>query len=390
MGQQEYQAGANMAFKAFGISDQMQQRQMMQQLQQQQMGQQALQMQLIQAQIRAAQDAAEEETKKRATMNVPVESVIKEETKLGVNPFPIGAQPSGPAFGLPPMNRGTFQFPPDQFAQMPTGRREFSPPPGTSLKEIGIMQPIVENFLGNKGDFVSIGAGGSINIKTGERIDPFQKTEPPMTPYQRESLELRRSEGEEGRIFRGQESAENRALREQEGKENRALREQMHQDNLAMRKDMVSLLERNKNRLPPTAIKDISSKVAGIDRYVQLIDSFKDEFAGSYIGGPTLTGIYSKVGVKGERVDWWKEWLFLDTKIRNEYFGATLTPNEQKAWDAITISENTDPDTAKRAMQSRLKIAKGALDREVEGYSAAGYNVNMPGTKSRFKIIEVK
>ena len=55
MGQQEYQAGANMAFKAFGISDQMQQRQMMQQLQEQQMGQQALQMQLIQAQIKEAE-----------------------------------------------------------------------------------------------------------------------------------------------------------------------------------------------------------------------------------------------------------------------------------------------------------------------------------------------
>ena len=56
MGQQEYQAGANMAFKAFGIVDQMQQRQMMQQLQEQQMGQNALQMQLIQAQIKTAKD----------------------------------------------------------------------------------------------------------------------------------------------------------------------------------------------------------------------------------------------------------------------------------------------------------------------------------------------
>ncbi len=73
MGQQEYQAGANMAFKAFGIVDQMQQRQMMQQLQEQQMGQQVFQRQLIQAQVaesEARKKEIEDKTKRLAATDL--------------------------------------------------------------------------------------------------------------------------------------------------------------------------------------------------------------------------------------------------------------------------------------------------------------------------------
>lgn len=177
-----------------------------------------------------------------------------------------------------------------------------------------------------------------------------------ITEYQRESLDLRKEQGEE----------------------NRALRKQMHEENIAIRKDMMELTKNKMNRIPPSAIKDINNKTGTLDKYVQLIDSFKDNYAGSVVLGPTMTEIYSRTGSKKERVNWWKEWLLLDNQVRHDLFGATLTGYEKASWDKVTISENTDPAIARKAMQTRLRIAKEALDREVEGYSEAGYGAQKP------------
>ncbi len=158
MGQQEYQAGANMAFKAFGIVDQMQQRQMMQQLQEQQMGQQALQMQLIQAQIKKANDDANEITKQRAFMGQPVSNFMQSETKS------VPAPQYQPGGGMPP-------FAPGAMIQQPTGRNIFQMPPGATVGEAMQLSPL-QKALEPKDDWESIGAGGSFNRRTGERIEP--------------------------------------------------------------------------------------------------------------------------------------------------------------------------------------------------------------------------
>ena len=127
--------------------------------------------------------------------------------------------------------------------------------------------------------------GNVFPLEPGQSVPPGAKPyekQTGMTPYQQESL----------------------AQRERESQENRALREQMHSENMAIRRDLMNLTATKVNRLPPSAIKGISNKTAGIDRYVQLIDSFKDQYAGSYMFGPTATGLYSKAGWQKERVDW--------------------------------------------------------------------------------------
>lgn len=199
----------------------------------------------------------------------------------------------------------------------------------------------------------------------------FQTAQPPaMTPYQSESLKLKKEEGEE-----------NRKLRQQTTEENRQLKEQMHKDNVSLRREMLDLRKFTSTRVPPSVQKDINNKTSQLDQYIQLIDSFKDGYAGAVIGGPTMTEIYSRTGGKKDRVNWWKQWKLLDSKVRHELFGATLTGFEKANWDAVTVSENTDPKIVREAMQTRLGIAKNALNREVEGYSEAGWGVNAPVEK---------
>ena len=193
------------------------------------------------------------------------------------------------------------------------------------------------------------------------KVDKKQGKKGEMTEYQEKSLELR----------------------EKEAEENRQLRKQMHDDNLAMRQAFLELQRTRISRLPPSAQKDLNDKSKEIKRYADLMDSFKDEYSGKVILGPTGTAIHERLGTAPDRVDWWKNWKMLDYKVRHELFGATLTGYEKKAWDAATISENTSPINARKAMQTRMKIAQDALTRDIEGWSEAGYGTDRPSSSPK-------
>jgi hypothetical protein len=140
--------------------------------------------------------------------------------------------------------------------------------------------------------------------------------------------------------------------------------------------------------VPANLVKGMSDKTNSLDKYTSLIDEFKSNYAGKVILGPTMTGLHERFGSDKDRVLWWKNLKALDIQMRHEMFGATLTANEQKAWDAVTINENSNPDIIKSALRNRLNIAKNALDREIEGYEETGYELrgkkNKQGTAEEF------
>ncbi len=174
---------------------------------------------------------------------------------------------------------------------------------------------------------------------------------------------------------------QNKELREQSLEQSK----RFHDENVQVRKDLATVALGLRGRLPAAQVKIVSEKTNGLDKYAALIDEFKPNYAGKLVLGPTLTGIHERIGTDKDRVLWWKNLKALDIQMRHEMFGAKLTANEQKAWDAVTVNENSNPDIIKAALNNRLKIAKNALDREVEGYEEAGYEVkggkNKPNPK---------
>lgn len=175
-----------------------------------------------------------------------------------------------------------------------------------------------------------------------------------------------------------------RAQRAQDAADRRALSKQFHDESIQLRKDMMDLSKTKMSRIPPAKAQEVGSKIQGIQRYAELGLSFNDKYAGSIVGGPTVTAISERFGKNKDRVNWWKNFKMLDVKLRNDLFGATLTNNEQKSWDSVTVSENSDPSFVKKAMATRAKIAQDALNRELESYSDAGYDVNrLKGSANR-------
>lgn len=190
------------------------------------------------------------------------------------------------------------------------------------------------------------------DIQTGEKFE--------ITPYQQESLDLRKESSEQNRELRKEALEQNKIF---------------HDENLALRTELKDINLSLKKRVPANLVKGLSEKTNSLDKYASLINEFEPNYSGKVIFGPTMTGIHERIGTDKNRVLWWKNLKALDIQMRHEMFGATLTANEQKAWDAVTINENSNPEIIKSALRNRLNIAKNALDREIQGYEEAGYEV---------------
>jgi len=128
--------------------------------------------------------------------------------------------------------------------------------------------------------------------------------------------------------------------------------------------------------LAPAKAQELGSKQNQLDVYDALEKSFDDKYAGKVMFGPTGTEIRSRIGGDENRVNWWKTFKSIDAKLRHELFGATLTSNEQRAWDSITVNENSTPKTIKTAIQTRVQLAKNAFSRELKSYEKVGYDVS--------------
>ncbi len=186
-----------------------------------------------------------------------------------------------------------------------------------------------------------------------------------MTPAQTANVDIRERE-----LKRREEQDIDRQERFQEMQ---ALREKMFDTTMSFRETLLNVNKSLRERLPPKQRQELTDKTTALDRYTKLIRSFKPEYAGKVMLGPTMTDIHARLGTDKERVNWWKEFFPLDAVLRHELFGAAFTKTETKVYDRITINENLDPEIVISTLNTRMNVLKNVFDREVEGLEASGW-----------------
>ena len=95
--------------------------------------------------------------------------------------------------------------------------------------------------------------------------------------------------------------------------------------------------------------------------------------------GRTGANIAAQYGYGTEQTkqvqDWWAQFdRFYTLPERNELFGATLTPNEQQAWRAATISPEMTKEQIHGKMGRLIDIYNSVIQRVGGGLEAEGYN----------------
>lgn len=146
---------------------------------------------------------------------------------------------------------------------------------------------------------------------------------------------------------------------------------------LQIERERRALTERSAGKpLPEGAWKPYKAQVDIYSQMAGAADAFQDDFAGNTLTGGlenTAQGLYSGVGTPGQR-DWWANFRRADNIIRNQLFGATLTPGEQRSYEQTSINERMDPAEVRRNLQSRREIIRNALSRQTNFLRAQGYN----------------
>lgn len=106
-------------------------------------------------------------------------------------------------------------------------------------------------------------------------------------------------------------------------------------------------------------------------------------------------GFGSEEAKKAQR--WWSNWDRLYTlPIRNETFGATLTPSEQQAWKAANINENMDESQIRNNLKIILSILEKKMDtnaqlfQESELYGTNWYDSVFGGIEMPFDASSVE
>ncbi len=111
-----------------------------------------------------------------------------------------------------------------------------------------------------------------------------------------------------------------------------------------------------------------------------LAESFNPDYANSWTGGQ-VENFLGRLGWEGGwtgatpgQANWWQQYDRQKNVIRNELFGAALTPNEQAEFDKADINPNMSDGVIKANLKMQADIVQRGLQRQARTWAAQGYN----------------
>lgn len=154
------------------------------------------------------------------------------------------------------------------------------------------------------------------------------------------------------------------------------------QQMLAQRRETQARLD-----APKPVPEGLRKQLTGLSDILQATTSVARSFKPEYIGEVPVLGIRSDImggienflkqrvpGLSEDQPNWWRDYKRLDElKARLEAFGATLSANEEKAWERSAITMGMSPEAIQRNLNTRIALSKRSLDRLQRG-SAGQYD----------------
>lgn len=126
--------------------------------------------------------------------------------------------------------------------------------------------------------------------------------------------------------------------------------------------------------IPTSFYSKIDPQVGTYTAYQNALGGFQDDYAGNTIVGGLENTAQRLIGTGTPgQAEWWSNFQRVDNKVRNELFGATLTPSEQAAYLATTITPRMLPSEVRAVLESRTQILRSALERQRQFALANGY-----------------
>lgn len=135
----------------------------------------------------------------------------------------------------------------------------------------------------------------------------------------------------------------------------------------------------NNRPIPSPLATKIDNQSTAYINTKNLVDTFNDSYgnqdpAGAGMGGNFLVTMKGKFGENDPTYQWWTAQKTRDAFVRNNLFGASLTPGEQASWSALTVNPDMSAATIRGNLLGQAEIERKALLRQSNALIASKYN----------------
>jgi len=136
-------------------------------------------------------------------------------------------------------------------------------------------------------------------------------------------------------------------------------------------------LPKDAGRAPPVRVQDTALKTgAALMQQDSLLANYRDEFSGHFILGDASNTIKSHMpgGDPTGQSDWWANYAKYVNAVRNDQFGASLTPGEKAEFEKTVATPGMSPEETRKRLAEGQAITLSAAARQTRLYRASGYN----------------
>jgi hypothetical protein len=109
--------------------------------------------------------------------------------------------------------------------------------------------------------------------------------------------------------------------------------------------------------------------------------SFKDDYAGMHAGPLTYGNVAKTVGQLGigtqnasDAAQWWQGYDRYKNEVRKDLYGATLTPSEERTFEAADIRADMDPALVRKNLAMQRTIIERGMKRKSDALIKSGFN----------------
>lgn len=125
----------------------------------------------------------------------------------------------------------------------------------------------------------------------------------------------------------------------------------------------------------PALVKNLGEIGTKLNNTDRLERTYKDDFGGNVLG--EIENTYKRLKPGGDssgQAQWWQDYKSYVNEVRNQLFGAALTPSEQAEFEKAIITPAMSPEESRKNLARQRRLTSGAAARQAKSYGKLGYD----------------
>lgn len=121
-------------------------------------------------------------------------------------------------------------------------------------------------------------------------------------------------------------------------------------------------------------VNDLVKVGTNLENLDRINNTFQDGYGGNYIMGDAENTARRISGDSTGQAQWWQDYQSYVNQVRNDLFGASLTPTEKSEFEKAIVTPRMAPSEIKKNIERQREISTRAAQRQSQAYEALGFD----------------